>query len=189
VVVLRWNDRACAQDRKNGFKVQWGAAEIERQFGKPEKIYSVRDFNLTAAFADDGQVCQIWLYPRRVLGDQSYVGSDVIFDDLSTTLNTLVPPEERGLKRQTNFGTTATGGNRAWTTYPYEKVSFTFLAPPSETTKSIGSEQILRRGEFTFPYSPQPVIQDRSPSKNDFRRADDIAIVVIHWEQRNCPRP
>lgn len=189
VVILHWPDRACAQDRKNGLKVQWGAAEIERQFGKPEKIYSVRDFNLTAAFADNGQVCQIWLYPRRVSGNQSYVGSDVIFDDLSTTLTTLIPPEERGLKQQTNFGVTATGGNRAWTTYPYEKVSFTFLAPPSETTKATDSEQILRRGEFIFPYSPSPVLQDRSPSKDDFHKADDVAIVVIQWEQRKCASP
>jgi hypothetical protein len=188
IVTLSWNDRKCAKyddEVAPNFK---SVAEIEQRFGAPEKTYSVGQFiSMTPAFGADGQVCQMWLYPKRVSETTNYLGTKLQFDDMRRFLNRLVPPEQRGLKQTVNVGTTATGGHMAWTTYPYERVGFTFYAG-SRSSNTTTVEPILRRGEFTFsiPYTPEPIVKDLSPSINDFRPADDAEIVIVHWELRTC---
>ena len=187
IVILRWNDQTCDSDdnaRSNEPKV----AEIEQRFGHPQKIYSVGPFiSMTLDFATDGQACQMWLFPKRVSGANNYLGNTLKFDNLRSFLNTLVPPEKRGLKQEVNFSTTATGAGLAWTTYPYENVLFTFW-PGGRVSKSTFSEPLLRKGEFTFtiPYSIEPVIKDRLPSQNDFLQTDDTEIATIRWLRRKC---
>lgn len=186
VVILRWNDRTCSQDNNGGPLKLQGVAEIERRFGQPQKIYSVGSHtSMSAVFAADGQVCQLVLYPQRVSGNTSHLGTTLVFDELASFLNSFVPPEHRGLQQEINFGTTATGGPAAWTTYPYENVYFTFISAFGPLRYS---ESLLRRGEFTFsiPYLPEPQIQDRSPSIHDFSRTDDAEIATVRWLQRTC---
>jgi len=91
------------------------------------------------------------------------------------------------VKQEVNFGTTATGGGAAWTTYPYENVFITF-STGFPLQKYNDAEPPLRKGEFTFstPYPAPPVIKDRLPSKYDFRRTDDAQIVTVRWLQRTC---
>lgn len=187
IVILRWNDQTCDSDDKatpNEPKV----AEIEQRFGQRQKIYSVGPYiSMTLDFATDGQVCQMWLFPKRVSEDKNYLGNTLKFDDLRSFLNTLVPPEKRGLKQEVNFSTTATGAGLAWTTYPYENVFFTFWQG-GRVSKSTFSEPLLRKGEFTFtvPYSTEPVIKDRQPSQDDFLRTSDTEIATIRWLRRKC---
>ena len=187
IVILRWNDRTCAQDA-NARSNEPRVAEIEQRFGQPQKIYSVGSFiSMTPGFAADGQVCQMWLFPKRVSGTNNYLGTSLEFNALRSFLNALVPPEQRGLQQVENFSTTATGGGLAWTTYPYENVSFTFWAG-GRVSKSTSAEPLLRRGEFTFtiPYSPEPVIKDRQPSRNDFRPTENTEIVNVRWQRGTC---
>jgi len=187
IVTLRWNDQTCDSD-DNAKRNEPKVAEIEQRFGQPQKIYSVGPFiSMTLDFATDGQACQMWLFPKRVSGDKSYLGNTLEFDNLRSFLNTLVPPEKRGLKQEVNFSTTATGAGLAWTTYPYENVLFTFW-PGGRASKSTFSEPLLRKGEFTFtiPYSTEPVIKDRLPSQNDFLQTDDTEIATIRWLRRKC---
>ena len=145
---------------------------------------------MSAEFAADGQVCQIWVYPRRVSGPKSYLGNKLEYSEVWSFLNSFVPPQHRGLKQEVNFGLTATVGGSAWTTYPYERVSFTFVNafPPQ---KHSDAEHILRRGEFAFSIAEptEPAIKDRSPSKYDFHRTDDAEIVTVRWPQRTCVGP
>jgi hypothetical protein len=114
------------------------------------------------------------------------LGNKLEFNHAWSFLNSLVPPEERGLKQEVNFGTTATGGGSAWTTYQYENVLIAFMSP--FLLKYSESEPPFRKGEFTFsqPYPAQPVIKDRLPSKYDFRRTDDAEIVTVRWPLRMC---
>ena len=186
IVILRWNDRSCGKDNNGRSPDFQSVAQIEQQFGPPQKVYAIGSHtSMSADFAADGQVCMLYLYPRRVAGNKSHLGNTLVFEELASFLNSFVPPEHRGLQQEVNFGTTATGGPAAWTTYPYENVYFTFISPfgPHDY-----SEPILRRGEFTFsiPYLPPTEIKDRSPSKHDFVRADDKEIATVRWLRRTC---
>ena len=186
IVILRWNDRTCGEDNNRRLPDFRRVAEIEQRFGQPQEIYAVGSHtSMSAVFAADGQVCQLVLYPRRVSGNKSHLGLALFFDEVASFLNLFVPPEHRGLQQEVNFGTTATGGPAAWTTYPYENVYFTFISAFGPLSYS---ESALRRGEFIFsiPYSPQPEIKDRSPSVHDFRRTDDAEFATVRWLQRTC---
>lgn len=187
IVILRWNDQTCDSD-DNVKRNEPRIAEIEQRFVQPQKIYSVGPFiSMTLDFATDGQVCQMLLFPKRVSGTNNYLGNTLEFDNLRSFLNTLVPPEKRGLKQEVNFSTTATGAGLAWTTYPYENVFFTFW-PGVRVSKSTFSEPLLRKGEFKFtiPYPIEPVIKDRQPSQDDFLRTNDTEIATIRWLRRKC---
>lgn len=186
IVILRWNDRTCAQE--DDARPEQGLAMIEQRFGQPQKIYSVSSFaSMTPAFTAGGKVCQMWVYPKRVSGINNYLGTTLHFNQLLEFLNELVPPEKRGLKEKLNFGTTATGGNFVWTTYPYKNVSFTFWAA-SQPAKPADLESLLRKGEFTFtiPYPPQPVINNPLPSAEDFQPTDTKEVAIISWRHRKC---
>ena len=189
IVILRWNDRTCGQFNNGGSPNFQKVAEIEQRYGQPQKIYAVGSHtSMSADFAADGQVCKLWLYPRRVSGETSHLGNTLVFDELASFLNSFVPPEQRGMQQEVNFGTTATGGPAAWTTYPYENVSFVFISAFGPLRYN-PSDPLLRRGEFIFsvPYSPQVEIRDRTPSKHDFRRtAQDTEIATVRWLQRTC---
>lgn len=54
------------------------------------------------------------------------------FEELVNFLNVLVPVGQHVNKIPLNFGATAMGGPAAWTTYGYEKLTFTFI--PSLTS-------------------------------------------------------
>ena len=190
VAILQWNDRTCSQDNKSGPLNLQRVAEIEQRFGQPQKIYAVGSHtSMSAVFAADGQVCQLVLYPRRVSGNTSHLGTTLVFDEVASFLNSFVPPEHRGLQQEVNFGTTATGGPAAWTTYPYENIYFKFISAFGPVSYS-DFQTSLRRGEFIFsiPYSPQaqPQIKDRSPSVHDFSRTDDAEFATVRWLQRTC---
>ena len=191
IVILRWNDRTCGQDNDSETPVIQRVAEIEQRFGQPQKIYSVGSHtSMSADYAADGQVCRMYLYPRRVLGSKSYLGNTLESAEVTNFLNSFVPPEHRGLQQEVNFGTTATGGPFAWTTYPYENVYFTFRR---SWTPQKYNGSVLRRGEFKFsiPYSgpPPPRIKDRSPSKEDIRLTGEAQMADVHWLKRTCVAP
>ena len=164
--------------------------DIEQRFGKPVPVYSVSEYIwMTPEYASDGQVCRMTLYPKRTSGNTNYVGAAMLqFKELRDLLNSLVPPDERGLKTKVNFGATATGGPAAWTTYPYEKVTFTFISSMSKTTES----PLLRKGEFKFEIPDGdyvPPKETSAPSLDDFVRSESskTEIVTIKWNDRECP--
>lgn len=186
MVILQWNDRTCPQDSDAAPPDYQGVAEIEQRFGPAQKIYSVTSYtSISAAFDADGQVCQMWVYPKRVSGDKSYLVTELQFVEVLSFLNRFVPPEERGLKQKVNFGTTTTGGGSARTTYPYQEVYFTFMSP-IPLKKYDGSLLREEESRLTMPKSPQPKNKDRSPSFEDFRRIDDAQVVHVRWLKRTC---
>ena len=184
LVILRWNDRTCVEDDE-ATSNEPRVAEIEQRFGQPQKIYSVGSFtSMTPGFVADGEVCQMWLFPKRVSGADNYLGTALKFEDIRSFLKTLVPSEPRGLKQEEKFSAPATG---AWPTYPHENVLFTFWAD-GRVSKSTSSKPLLTRGEFTFtiPHSTEPVVKDRLPSRNDFQPAQNSELVNLRWLRRKC---
>lgn len=163
-------------------------SELELKYGKPIPVYSVGEhIGMTPEFASDGQVCRIALYPKHTAGSFVYLGTTLPFPELRDLLNSLVPPDKRGSKMKLNFGVTVTGGPAAWTTYPYEKVMFTFITSISKSSEY----PLLRRGEFQFSISPKdyvPTPESSVPSADDFIRMETskTEVVTIEWSDRKC---
>ena len=125
------------------------AAHIKRAYGKPVDVYSVSEHIwMTPEYAENGSVCSMRLYPKRINQGINYVCNScgLDFKELKVLLNQLVPPNTRGLQNE-SFGQTATGGPAAWTTYGYEKVTFTFDSPFGPIPYDSST---LRKGEFVF---------------------------------------
>lgn len=100
IVILRWNDRTCVQD-DNVMSNEPRVAEIEQQFGQPQKIYSVGSFiSMMPGFATDGQVCRMWFFPKRISGTKNYLGNTVEVEIVRSLLYALISPEQRGLKQE-----------------------------------------------------------------------------------------
>lgn len=91
--------------------------EVERRYGKPVPVYSVSEHIwMTPDYSEDGQVCRMRFYPRRLGLERDYLGSQLLFQELNQVLNEIVPPDSRGSKKD-RFGQTSLGGGTAWTTY------------------------------------------------------------------------
>lgn len=180
IAILRWNDRTCVEDETNELRL----AEIEQRYGPPQKIYSVGSFiSMTSVFAADGQVCEMWLFPKRVSGANSYLGNTLRFDGLQHSLNTLVPPEQRGLK-QRSFGSAVNTGRVAWTTYSYENVEFSFINGP-EFSGSTYFKPPAPGKKLSFEDSIRRAPEDLNSSADDFSRAD-TEFVIVRWPRRTC---
>lgn len=94
IVMLRWNDRTCAGDYNFTPSDPQKVAEIEHRFGPPQEIYSIGSYgSMSADYAADGQVCQMWLYPRRVSGHNSYLGNNLGSGEVSMLLKSVQPHE------------------------------------------------------------------------------------------------
>ena len=160
------------------------ANDFEKQFGKPDGMYTVHEkILLYARFAADGQVCRVSLYPLREPFAQS---TKVLqYGDVKDFLNSFLPLEKRGAKKWP-FGQTATGGGAAWTTYTYETVTFTFSA--SNAIERYNGK-LLRQGEFVFTFKDYvPPLELPPPSKDDFKPNETgrIDTVGINWNDRKC---
>ena len=166
------------------------AADLVKKYGEPLIHFSVSEHIwMTPEYAADGQVCRMSFYPKRVDSNANYLGATLQFNELRDVLNSLIPPEVRGLKKKVNFGTTATGGPAAWTTYPYERVMFTFIASFGISTEST----LLRKGEFKFSVPPDLSAakeESPAPSKDDFSPLQTVntEIVTVRWNDRVCSR-
>lgn len=181
IVIVSWNDRTCVDDDATN---ELRLAEIEQRFGSPQKIYSVGSFiSMTPVFATDGQVCQMWLFPKRVSGADNYLGTTLEFDKLRFFLNTLAPPEQRGLK-QRSFGGSINTGRAALTYYSYENVEFTFMNGP-EFSGSTYSKPSPPRKPLSLEDSVRRAPENRHPSADDFPRAY-TEIVNVRWLRRTC---
>ncbi len=162
------------------------SSEVERTYGKPVPVYSVSEHIwMTPDYAPDGQVCRMRLYPKRLGWETDYLGSQLLFPELSKTLNEIVPLHRRGSKKG-GFGQTSLGGGTAWTTYEYENVSFTLVF-----SYRMGQD-ILEKAKdkvITGPDSEQVTLPKKMvPTLDDFAGSKDspTEIVTIRWNHRQC---
>ena len=163
--------------------------DLKAKYGKPAEVYAVsRNIWMAPEFAADGQVCRVRLFPRRTDGTTNMLGPKLPFNELADALNALVPPDQRGGKKQP-FGVTATGGPAAWTTYGYERVTFTFVS--GFTSRGDDDSPPLRKGDFVFPNGGAQnveVPESSPPAADDFEdsRSSATDIVSVKWNGRKC---
>lgn len=162
------------------------SSEVEKRYGKSVSVYSVSEHIwMTPDYSADGQVCRMRLYSRRLGGEKDYLGSELLFPELSDVLNEIVPPHLRGSKKG-SFGQTSLGGGTAWTTYDYENVSFSFIfsykLDPNVLEKA--KSRVLTGSDP----DGLPLPKRTPPSLDDFAGSQDspTEIVTIRWNHRPC---
>jgi hypothetical protein len=140
---------------------------------------------MTPEYTADGQVCQMRLYPKRISSDTNYLSKQLPFKELKGVLNQLVPLNLRGAKKE-SFGTTATGGGAAWTTYSYDKVTFVFTSSFKVAPDSWKDSKAYVFSAGVVPSDEKP--EDSIPSDDDFlhSQTSSTEIVTIKWNDRKC---
>lgn len=162
-------------------------SQIDMKYGKPTYAYSVSDHIwMTPDYSADGQVCRMRLYPKHIGSETEYLSPQLYFEELNGTLNRLVSPDLRGEKKD-SFGLTDFGGGAAWTTYPYEKVTFVFTSSlriePGSTKKTESPGFPVAEVLAHLPKRIPPSNDDFAPS-----RFSEPEIVTILWNERKCTR-
>lgn len=162
------------------------AQDVESRYGKPVPVYAVSEHVwMTPDYTADGQVCRMRFYPRRLGVERDYLGSQLVFHELSQVLNEIVPPHLRGSKKD-GFGQTSLGGGTAWTNYEYENVSFSFIFSYKL------DQEVMEKAESRVLMGPDPerlpVRKKTQPSLDDFADSENsrTEIVTIRWNQRPC---
>jgi hypothetical protein len=161
------------------------ASDIETKYGKPTKAYAVsQNIWMTPEYADNGQVCEMLLYPRRIGTDNINLSRKMPLEELQNVLKELVPVNVRGArKEQPN---TATGGGVSWTTYTYEKVTFIFSFSFKVEPNALNQSKPYIFSDQKFPSTGQSTTSSQSDgdfSVNDIRTAE---MVTIKWNGRKC---
>ena len=160
-------------------------SNIEAKYGKPTNAYAVsQNIWMTPEYTDDGQVCEMLLYPRRIGPNLINLSQTLPFEELQSVLNELVPVKTRGAKRE--HGNTATGGGASWTTYAYEKVTFLFTSSFKVDSKVWTESKPYIFSDQKFPSTGRSTTSSRSQddfSVNDIGTAE---MVTIKWNERKC---
>jgi len=163
------------------------ASEIEKSFGKPTNAYSVSEYIwMTPEYSDDGQVCRMRLYPKRISGNTNYHVEHLPFDDFRRLVDQLVPLNKRGAKKQP-FRGGATGGGVQWDTFTYEKVEIIYSA-----SFQFDLDAWKNRKPYVFPEQiallPEKETETPEKPEDDFAiyKNADTEIVTITWLDRKC---
>lgn len=130
-------------------------------------------------FTDDGQVCMMRLYPKRISATTNYLSETLDNGELKEVLAQLAPPETRG-KRAKPFGLILLLGQMSETVFGYENVSITFLAPLHlKPTQGVGPES---------PAAEKA--RDKSAEESDEEMAipRTAEIATIRWTGRACAK-
>ena len=150
-----------------------------KKYNDSPNAYSVSErIWMTPEYAIGGEVCRMKFSPKRNLVEK------LPFEEFMDVLDSIVAPEKRGAKKDPFVGG-ATGGGIAWTTFKYEKVTFTFSFA-FDVDAAIKS-----RKEYTFSeaYSNLDEKQEVvAKSEDDFLpyREHKFEVVAITWNDRKC---
>lgn len=164
------------------------ASEIESEFGKPTNAYSVSaNVWMTPDFAEDGQVCRMRLYQKRISGNTNYVGK-LTFADFKKVVDRLVPPEIRGVRGEPfdENGSTM-GGGVIWATFTYEIVRITYSGGLRMSAADLKDSKPFNFDEMFNSLPPEDSKESAKP-KGDFEahKSSPVEIVTITWLQRKC---
>lgn len=160
-------------------------SDLTAKYGEPVQAYSVSEHIwMTPEYSGDGQVCQLKFYPKRIgAADINFLSDSLPFQELVSVLNQVVPVNARGSKKG-SFGVTATGGGAAWTTYPYDIVTFIFVAPMRLNPTEKSRPYVIAEQKFPSDNTPKvtTIIQD------DFvdSQTSGAEVVTIRWNNRRC---
>ena len=134
---------------------------------------------MTSEYAGDGQTCRVTLFNKRISAYTNYLSSELSISELLLIFDQLAPLNTRG-GRQEYFGNTQTSASMAWTTFAYEKVTFTLW-----TGFRFGSLADMKEHGVPFGGGTPAVT---SQSDHDFM-ADNVGkpvMAYIQWNERKC---
>lgn len=161
------------------------ASDIEAKYGKPTKAYAIsQNIWMTPEYADNGQVCEMLLYPRRIGPDVINLSKKLPLEELKNVLKELAPVNTRGARKEQRNA--ETGGGASWTTYAYEKITFIFTSSFKVEPNAWNQSKPYIFSDQRFPSisqsttSPEP---DGDFSANDIGTAE---MVTIKWNGRKC---
>ena len=164
------------------------AAEIEARYGKPVgKAHSVSEHVwLEAEYGADGQVCRMRVYPKGIQPNSNREFITFPYDEVKNVLNQLVPLNTRGMKQGAFGFFSSLGGGVAWTTYPYEKVTFTFYFLFRIDQEVSREPKPVRIPALEFPSDRE--LKDMLPSEDDFSPIKGLKgdLFKIEWKDRKC---
>ena len=156
--------------------------EIENKFGKPTQIYSVDDHIwMSPEFTSDGQVCQMTLYPKRVLERSTYLGGLPAWE-LKRTLDKIAPSSERGMEL---LGGLTWVGGVATTINAYENINIVSLSPfHVEYIKLSKEPSTTEQKDESVDIDLQ--VKKKGRPSIDLPDIDPPEVVVITWKRRKC---
>jgi hypothetical protein len=154
--------------------------QIKEKYGQPIEAYSVSEgIWMTPEFTDDGQLCRMRLYPKRISSTTSYLYDNLDHWELTKVLEQLAPAEKRGKKTEF-WGITLLLGQSSQTTFSYENVSVSFLASLH-----------FRRADTKQTQSP--AVEEEQT--NDAEESDEVMtvphaaeIAIITWTGKTCAK-
>lgn len=143
--------------------------DFDSKFGPPVKVYPANEHIWIApAFADDGQLCMVRLFPKQIDSKTNYLWDRLPLTEVKEVLEQLAPTASRGQRKADN-GWFISGG-MAFSGVEYEHVRINFTAfinsRPSWTQSS--SARGKEDAEFPGPW------------------AQSAQIVTISWLDRTC---
>jgi hypothetical protein len=156
------------------------ASDIEMKFGKPVNVYSASEHIwITPEYAADGQICSVALYNKRISADTNYLSNDLSISELLLVFDQMAPLNTRGGRREF-FGNLQTSASMAWTTFAYEKVTFTLW-----TAFRFGSLADMKEHGVRFGGGTPAVT---SQADNDFMadNAGKPVMAYLRWNDRKC---
>ena len=156
------------------------AADVEKKYGKPVNVYPVsKSIWMTPEYAADGQICRATLYLRRISDEANRLGTYIPMWELVNVFNELAPANTRGAKKE-YFGNTQTSASMAWTTFAYEKVTFSVWISFQFGSLADMKEKGVTLGGRTPTMTNQP--DDEFMAKN----AVHPEIAYVMWNDRKC---
>ena len=99
-------------------------------------------------------------------------------------LDSIVPLEKRGVKKDSFVGG-ATGGGIAWTTFKYEKVTFTFSSS-FDVDAAVRSSKEYSFSEAYLSLDEKQEIAVKPEDDFLFYRGQNFEVVAISWSDRKC---
>ena len=160
--------------------------DFEKEYERLEESYAVSESVwMTPTYSRKGQVCQMRLHLKRFSDDSTLLSRQLSFNEWVEAINRLVPVDSRG-ERKEPFGSTATGGSTAWTTYTHEKVTFIFISAFKVSPDSWKESKpyVISEQQFSTPQKQELVGTHSDDFSNN--SSSKVETVIIKWNKRKC---
>ena len=119
-------------------------AELDEKYGPPIKLYKIQpDLLMTAKYAEDGQVCTMYVERRRVSDRGIDLRVGFSEGEVGRLIEELVPAVERGAKGKAD-GLLRITGRLAERFYDYENVTVILAETAAPDAQNAGGVLIVR---------------------------------------------
>lgn len=159
--------------------------DFKKKYGQPVEAYSISErIWMTPEFTDDGQLCLMRLYPKRISATTNYLSNRLDYWELKAVIDQIAPPEMRG-KKTVFFGINNIGGGIIQTSYIYEKVGFKFIVSFLPYFDPIEKKKSSKKTKSKSPQIKKETTKNIEPTK-EMIIPREVEIVIIFWREKPC---